>query len=61
MSVPQNDDTDLTSAFTDEVSRNILDFWFGDGGLYPTMEQAMRWFRESDEFDEQCRYSPHPV
>lgn len=52
---PQNDGTDLSSVFTDEISRDILGFWFGDSGLHPTMDQVMRWFRTDEEFDEQCR------
>lgn len=54
--VPQNDSAALSSVFTDEVSRDILDFWFADYGLHPTKEQAMRWFVADSEFDEKCRY-----
>lgn len=58
-SVLQNNVTDsLSSIFTDEVSRDILDFWFQDGGEHPTMERMMLWFATNSEFDEQCRYKP---
>lgn len=55
----QNNVTDsLSSIFTDEVSHDILDFWFQDGGSHPTKERMMRWFATNSEFDEQCRYKP---
>lgn len=55
----QKNDTDsLSSIFTDEVSHDILDFWFQDGGSHSTKERMMRWFTTNSEFDEQCRYKP---
>lgn len=55
-SIPQ-DSSDLSNIFTEDVSRSLLDFWFGDSSLYPTQEEgAARWFQPNTEFDEQCRY-----
>lgn len=53
--------TNITDLFTDEASNGILDLWFADAGPYPTHEQAMRWFKADEGFDEEIRYifPPH--
>ncbi|KAH8154970.1 uncharacterized protein LAJ45_01503 [Morchella importuna] len=53
--------TNITDLFTDEASNGILDLWFADAGPYPTHEQAMRWFKADEGFDEEIRTKFGPL
>lgn len=51
-----------------EISRQFLsntrNLWFNgydEKALLPPQEQVMRWFRRTDEFDNQCRYGYLPA
>lgn len=44
-----------SQTFTDALATRVLDFWFGDAPLHPTIEQAQKWFRPNQSFDDSCR------